>query len=247
MSKHKWFFKRGNARLSWETLPDWTQVVVVTKAGNVWACEDKPALTTDGWLIDDGSESYNIIVAYVGHFCPDWRSLIFERLQPESALDAVVKFVDNGTFAKALAELGLFSAMHDPCKCILPIITTDEWKAIRITIPGAQWLAKDDDGHVYAYTKSPKLCPGAVWGGVVSPDWQPMPFLEDRFASVPWNESLVKYEPPQENFSIRVTCACGEEVLVDNEPVYGISEKRNYSIPCPKCHANLKVKVRYES
>ncbi len=242
MSKRKWFFKRGNARLSWETLPEWAEYVVVAKSGTVWACENKPDLTAHGWLIDDGDNSFRQIVARVGHYCPDWQSLIFER--PKKYFI----FLDDSDSLKILNELidtsdKLRGVVN---KLMLPIITAEEWAAIRLLSPGAEYVAKDKNGNVYVYNEEPYIFSTNGWWKVVG---EPMRvrLLEDRFASVPWRESRVKYEPPQENFSIKVTCACGKEVLVDDEPIYGVWAKRNYTIPCPNCHANLKIRVKYEA
>jgi hypothetical protein len=235
MTKRKWFFKRGNARLSWETLPEWVKWVAVDEDGEVGGFTSKPDNSGMAyWTTLDG----RVLLACVGSECPDWQSLIFERPQP-------VRFfttVDANTFADCSVSFEL----HKPCKPVLPTITVEEWAAIRLLSLGAEYVAKDKNGNVYVYNEEPYIFSTNGWWKVVG---EPMRvrLLEDRFASVPWRESLVKYEPPQENFLIKVTCACGEEVLVDDEPIYGVWAKRNYTIPCPNCHANLKIRVRYEA
>lgn len=81
MSKHKWFFKRGNARLSWETLPEWMKWVAVNDDGSVYSYASKPRQRIDGaWEAFDLPDFAEI--ALVGYFCPDWRDLLFERPNP---------------------------------------------------------------------------------------------------------------------------------------------------------------------
>lgn len=225
MSKHKWFFKRGNARLSWETLPEWTEFVAVDMKGRIFAYNSKPTCGSGHWL-----ESGNLFdeVAYTGCICEDWQTLIFERPRALSAKDCEVSIELN--------------------KLTLPTITTEEWTAIRMLLPEAEYVMKESNSEAWACVCKPiKPTFGESWIVANPFDAIRVPALSDRFASVPWRDSLVKYEPPQENFSIKVTCACGEEVLVDNEPIYGVWAKRSYVIPCPNCHAHLKIRVKYEA
>jgi len=75
----KWFFKRGNARVSWETVPEWAQFVAVESYGAVYAYKNRPTVGFVTWV---ACGDYNPI-AHVGHECADWESLIFERPQPQ--------------------------------------------------------------------------------------------------------------------------------------------------------------------
>ena len=147
MSK-KWFFKRGNARVSWETAPDWAQFVSVDEDGMVLGRDTKPARREACWLGYNRGE----IIAHVGHPCQDWHDLLFER----------------------------------------PLITAEEWRAIRVVFPGTRAIAKDENGSIWAYLNTPHIG-FASWVGIVGPPVY-FSFLRDRFADIPWRESLVEYD-----------------------------------------------------
>jgi hypothetical protein len=238
VAKRKWFFKRGNVRLSWETLPEDVKWLAIDRSGVGYGYANKPVIAAEYWK---GALAVIMPLCSVGELCFDWKALLFERPRPEAALTAV-----GFTFAEALAGIESLSELLKPGKPVLPIITADEWAAIRMLLPGAEYVAKDERGLVFAYTKYPDKW-GNGWCSSINCQCMVVTSLKNRFSPIPWRDSLVKYEPPQENFSIKVTCACGEEVLVDDEPIYGVWTKRTYVIPCPNCHANLKIRVKYES
>lgn len=175
MAKKEWFFKRGNVRVSWETAPNWAQWVAVDRSGRVFAFCDKPLMVDDRgfWKESKYCGVDELEIAYVGKVCPDWKDLIFERpLLPH-----------------ILAGWELVWGECTPCK---PIITREEWDAIRLLLPGAKYVAKDFDGAVYAFDS----CPTTLYEKFVlrQGKWMRVVILEQRFENVPWRESLVKYE-----------------------------------------------------
>ena len=177
MSK-KWFFKRGNARVSWETLPEWAQWIAVDKNGRVYQYQSRPSIdnTQGAWIIAHLLDKWGMCAA-VGAVCDDWRALIFERPPPFIHL----LLGDIHTDFSASFEV------RTPCK---PLVSAEEWAAIRLLLPGAQSVAKDLSGLVYAFCEAPVP---------LTYNWQALscmrvPVLEDRFADIPWRESLVEYD-----------------------------------------------------
>ena len=156
MSK-KWFFKRGNARVSWETAPKEARWFSVDESGSGDWWERKPEQNKP--LALWRGNCYISQACHVGHKCPDWRNLLFERPQPE------------------------------PPK---PVITAEEWAAIRVVFPGTRAIAKDENGSIWAYLNTPHIG-FASWVGIVGPPVY-FSFLRDRFADIPWRESLVEYD-----------------------------------------------------
>jgi hypothetical protein len=230
MSKRKWFFKRGNARLSWETLPKWVKWVAVDSTGEVFGYDDKPNLGSNAWIERNG-HAFNAI-AYIGKRITDWQSLIFERPQPESFLTAGIKFVDADTFAKGIAGLSLSFEVREPCKPALPTITAEEWAAIRMLLPGAEYVAKDKNGDVFAHVGKPIVYRDDPFWSTLSKNIE-LPSFKDRFASIPWRESLVKYESKMlQEPRFKITCTCGENIMMydNNETSY-----LTYKAKCPKC------------
>jgi hypothetical protein len=159
MSKREWFFKRGNARLSWETLPEWVQWVAVDRSGKGYGYQEKPVpeVPLGQWELEKSCKYGEI--AYTAEICNDWQSLIFERPSLVHKL-----------LADTFKDLSMSFEVRTPCKPV-----------------------------------------------------------QDK------------------NFTIKVTCACGEEILIDDEPIFGAWAKRSYIIPCPNCHASLRIRVKYES
>lgn len=84
-----------------------------------------------------------------------------------------------------LAEFAGFKVID-----VNPIVTAEEAAAIKVVAPGAQWIARDATGDVWAYTDKPSPKGLNYWGGDCRA--APIPFLEDRFANVPWKESLME-------------------------------------------------------
>jgi hypothetical protein len=62
-------------------------------------------------------------------------------------------------------------------------------------LPGAEYVAKGENGFVHAYISKP-VVGSFCWSVEHGEVRMLVPSLEDRFASIPWRESLVKYEPP---------------------------------------------------
>ena len=184
MAKHKWFFKRGNARLSWETLPEWVKWVAVDKTGKVFGYERKPGIK-DGLLGFWGTVQQYIELAHTGSVCGDWQSLIFERPNEKPEIP----------FNTPLGWL-LFSDIDTPiesCKYVPTLITPEEWAAIRLLLPGAKYVAKDKDGMVNAYTSCPYKATEFSWY-VKEGHQMRVPALIPRFFHTPWEDSLVKYK-----------------------------------------------------
>ena len=155
MSK-KWFFKRGNARVSWKTAPKEARWFAVDENGRGDWWERKPE--QDKPLALWRGNCYISQACHVGHKCPDWRNLLFERPQPE------------------------------PPK---PVITAEEWAAIRVVFPGVRAIAKDSDGNIWAFMNTPLLGVHNWHGGVNA--YLSHFFLRARFADIPWDKSLVEY------------------------------------------------------
>lgn len=182
MSKHKWFFKRGNARLSWENVPDWAVAAAIDLNGQGYWFHLEPKTIDNNWFSDGQCRR----ACYVGKQCPDWQSLVFKRPAEEfSGLDFLLSLDCPVTFE-----------VRKPCKPVLPTITAEEWAAIRMLLPGAEYVMKSRNyGYVNASNMQPVLY---EWSG----DWSVpaegelirVPILDRRFDHVPWRESLVKYE-----------------------------------------------------
>jgi len=173
----KWFFKRGNARVSWKHAPEWALFFTVDKSGRGdWWGEKPhhdPFYYYEIWESDTGGAR----ACHVGYPCDDWQTLIFERPHPFIHL----LLGDIHTDFSASFEV------RTPCK---PLVSAEEWAAIRLLLPGAQSVAKDLSGLVYAFCEAPVP---------LTYNWQALscmrvPVLEDRFADIPWRESLVEYD-----------------------------------------------------
>jgi hypothetical protein len=184
MAKREWFFKRGNARVSWATVPDWARWVAVDKTGRVFAYKDKPSMEVGYWKESKPRGIDELEIAHVGKACQDWQDLIFERPKPKRTI-----FVGG---LDSLSSNSITFELHTPCKPVLPVITRAEWDAIRLLLPGAQYVARDSDGAVYATNGEFDFSYNII--GVFSPgEWMEVACLKRRFESVPWRESLVKY------------------------------------------------------
>ena len=85
----------------------------------------------------------------------------------------------------ALAEFAGFKVFD-----VKPMVSAEEVAAIKIVAPGAKWIARDVTGDVFAYTNKPTLRGLNYWEGDCRA--ARLPFLEERFANVPWKESLME-------------------------------------------------------
>jgi hypothetical protein len=118
MSKRKWFFKRGNARLCWDTLPEWVQYVAINKSGQGFCFRFTPYYrsTTTGtyWLSNDCNTHCFIRTAIcnTGCTCDDWRDLLFERPKP-----------DFTEIALGVWTRGMDVEVCKPCKPVSPHIS----------------------------------------------------------------------------------------------------------------------------
>lgn len=172
MSKKKWFFKRGNARVSWDTAPEWAQWFAVDSNGAGHWYRNEPKAIKHLYFTTNLYQA----ACNVGKPCEDWRDLIFQR--PQSLSNAVS---DEGSIPRRL-------------------ITNAEWQAIRTVLPGARYIAKDYSGLVHAYTEKVKILqdsftPGWVYGNrrLSYDNHVRLHFLRDRFKDIDWRESLIEY------------------------------------------------------
>ena len=153
----KWFFKRGNVRVSWKYAPEWAMLFSVDRSGHGDWWGEQPLLEQDSWVYNEYRG--RAPAGFVGFECDDWKTLIFERLQ-------------------------------EPQKPHKPLVTAEEWAAIRLLLPGARWVAKSKSGFVHAYDTEPHLC----YSGWSYP--QEVLYLKNlnaRFAAIDWQDSLVEY------------------------------------------------------
>jgi len=112
MSKREWFFKRGNARLSWETLPEWVQWVAIDRSGKGYGYQEKPVpeVPLGQWELEKSCKYGEI--AYTAEICNDWQALIFERPS------LVHKLLNN-----IVEDLSVSFEVRTPCKSIQRQIT----------------------------------------------------------------------------------------------------------------------------
>ena len=85
MDKRKYFFERGNARVSWDAAPEDAMWLCVdyNGMGRWWSEEPHPGLLLN-W-IDGAGEARPVhpVACAVGSRCDDWKSLKFKRPDEE--------------------------------------------------------------------------------------------------------------------------------------------------------------------
>jgi len=146
----KYFFKRGNARVSWDNAPEGAWFFAVDKNGYGYWWKRIPAQSDGTWWIDDGN--YRLACA-VGAECPDWQELLFG---PGNATQ---------------------------------LVTPEEWAAIRVVLPGARFIEKDENGNVFASCKPMEYCD---YEALTEGDVLCLCFLKERLAAIP-NRQIIEY------------------------------------------------------
>lgn len=119
-----------------------------------------------------------------------------ERVFVEEFTDDDIRFfciTKDGDDCEVVLSLNEIAALANLARvdASRPVITKQESDAIKVVLPGAKWLSKDAIGDVWAHVTEPQLKGGVNY---LESDERParIPFLEDRFANVPWRESKME-------------------------------------------------------
>ena len=80
----KYFFERGNARVSWDNAPEWAEWFTVDYGGRGYWFKKKPDIGGWCWLVDCVLE----LACAVGCPCNDWETLLFQREKRRTLISA---------------------------------------------------------------------------------------------------------------------------------------------------------------